>query len=148
MDRQLGLSNGTRGLNPVRRRVSNTLGKWLDQGGPLFQPGSRRAIEHVERLWHATPTLGRLAMSYGPRSSGSHVPHEARLNLDAVRELDTIASWFDPAHWRIFENVVRDGHPAGAAAAHMAEGAPAATATAKAVVGTIASAIAARKGWR
>lgn len=35
-----------------------------------------------------------------------------------------------------------------AAAAHLAEGAPAATATAKGVVGTIASAIAARKGWR
>jgi len=97
---------------PDRRRVSNVVDKWVRSGGPLFPPGSGQAIEYVERLWAASPTLGKLTATYGERS-GSACSHEDRYDTNAQQEIEAIASWFEPAQWRVFETLVRDGATVG-----------------------------------
>lgn len=130
-----------------RNRISRIIDRWLDGGGPLFPPITRRVVDHCHRLWEACPSIGKLTATYGPRSPGGSVSFEDRFNADALRELDQMRSWFPSDHWRVFEAVVRDGHSAGSAGAALADGTPAAIATAKAVVGSIATQIALRKGW-
>lgn len=130
---------------PEQRRVSNVVDKWVLAGGPLFPPGSGQAIEYVERLWSASPTLGKLTATYGERS-GSGCSHEDRYDTNAQRELEKIASWFEPAQWRVFESLVRDGATVGDASRGLDASKSNAITHAKGLVGFIASTIARRKG--
>ena len=61
-----------------RARVSRLVDKWLIANDPLFPASARQAIQHVQRLWEACPTLGRLTASYQPRSAISAVLFEDR----------------------------------------------------------------------
>jgi len=130
---------------PDRRRVSNVVDKWVRSGGPLFPPGSGQAIEYVERLWAASPTLGKLTATYGERS-GSACSHEDRYDTNAQQEIEAIASWFEPAQWRVFETLVRDGATVGDASRGLDASKSSAITHAKGLVGFIASTIARRKG--
>lgn len=131
---------------PARRRVSNVVDKWCAEGGAMFPPGCAHAIEYVERLWSASPTLGKLTATYG-EPSRSGLSHEDRFDSNARGELQAMAGLFHPAHWRLFESLVRDGATVGDASRGLASSKSNGIAHAKGIVAVIASTIASRKGF-
>lgn len=109
-------SNGKIARPERRPRVSNIVGKWLAEGGPSWGPEARLGIERVERLWSASPVLGKLTASYGEHRGGGMIVHEVRFDSNAALELERLAGKFPAPHWRAFQAMVRDGEGAGAAA--------------------------------
>lgn len=129
-----------------RNQVSSIVDKWFREGGVGFDGGAKAAVERCVALWELRPVIGHLCATYGPlMPSGGFSGHES--HMDLRDELDEFKSWFHPGHWAVYENVVRWGQPAGLAGSSMADNAPQAIASAKAVVGMVASFIAMRRGY-
>lgn len=129
-----------------RNRVSNIVDRWFREGGIGFDGGAKIAVERCLTLWEARPTIGQHCAKYEPHiPSGGNPGYENEMDLKD--ELDTFRGWFPTPHWLIFENVVRWGQPAGVAGSDMAANPAQAIASAKAVVGMVASYIAAKRGY-
>lgn len=139
-------ANGKLARPDRRPRVSNIVDRWMAEGGPSWSPAARLGIERVERLWGASPVLGRLTANYGERRSGGAVPHEARFNTSAAQELERLSGLFPAPHWRAFEAMVRDGESAGSAARFLALKPGQASAVLKELVGMIATVVATARG--
>ncbi len=129
-----------------RNAVSRVVDKWFEQGDVGFHHGARLAVEWCHERWEARGTIGRLCANYEPTIPSGGNSQYAR-DIDIRDELDEVRSWFHPVHWSIFEGVVRWGYPAGAAGSELADNTPQAIASAKTVVGMIASFIAAKRGY-
>lgn len=129
------------------RRIRNSaiVEKWFKEGHIGFHEGARLAIEWCHKRWEARGVIGKLCASYEP-TIGHGGGNPAR-DIELRDELDTIKAEFHPAHWDIFENVVRWGSPAGVAGSDLADNPPQAIASARAVVGMIASFIATKRGY-
>lgn len=131
------------------RRMTNRssiLDRWFADREPGFDEGARLAIEWCHKRWEARGTIGSLTASYEP-ATGSGGQCEAERGVMLRDELDEVKGWFHPAHWDVFEGVVRWGQPAGVAGSELADNPAQAIASARVVVGMIASFIAARKGY-
>ena len=130
----------------TKRNHGKLLERWFNEGGIGFDKGAQAAVERCTALWELRPTIGNLCARYGPQApSGGFQGYEGEMDLRD--ELDEFKSWFPPAYWSIYENVVRWGQPAGAVGSEMADNPPQAIASAKAVVGMVASFIAMRQGY-
>lgn len=131
----------------IRDGLPATVRSWVLKRYPGFEEPAQAAILHCIALWDARPLLGKLSASYGvtiPGGTGS--PEIALLdNLDGIDELSEFKGMFHPAHWRVFEAVVRYDRPACGAANEIENNAPQSTASARAIVGMIANWIAIQK---
>ena len=123
---------------------SHIVEKWIKQGVTGFEAGAARAISYMEYLWEAA-TCESLTASYGERISGG--VGEGLDRHDAIKRIGDIQKEFPSAYWQIFENVVRNRHPAGKAASDLVGGSPKDASRAKLVVGMVASTIAIRLGY-
>ena len=123
-------------------RKSSPIAAWFKEGGPGFEDPQARAIEYIERLWGSADTQGRLVANYGYVSRGGY---EGRNHFEAITELGEWQREFGADYWGVFENCVRFDEPAGTAGSKLASNRPQSASAAKAIVGFIASMIAARK---
>lgn len=130
------------GSKTQTKRVSNTLEKWIDEGGIGFESGAVAFIRKCQAHWE---TIGnpKVTANYGERIHGDQgngmAAHEARSELNYYqKELNA------PPYWRIFENVVRHNQPAGIAGSDLATNPASRIASAKVVVGTVASVMASK----
>ncbi len=129
-----------------RNRASNIVDKWFDQGWPGFDEGARLAINWCHKCWEARGVIGNLTANLGGQPSGGGNSQYAR-DIELADDLDDVKKWFHPAHWRVFENTVRWGIPAGMAGAELAKNDGQAIAATRATVGLVANYIAARRGY-
>lgn len=128
-------------------RVSRIVDKWLNEESVGFGPGARIAINHCHTLWERMPVIGKLTAIYDPPTSRAQIHHENISGIDAAKELARLARDIPPPYWRVFENVVRWGHPAGTAASGFFANDAQAIASAKTIVGFVASLIATRENY-
>lgn len=124
-------------------RVSNIIDKWFDERWPGFEEPARAAIDWCQERWNARGVIGKQCATYGFTSGGG----EAVRDIELRDELDREKERFPPAHWSVFENVLRWGLPAGTAGSDWANNDPQAIASARAIVGMIANMIAMRRGY-
>lgn len=139
------LESGTK-VQTKRNAISRVVDKWFEEGSVGFHHGSRLAVEWCHERWEARGTIGRLCANYEPTIPSGGNSQYAR-DIHIRDELDEVRSWFHPAHWEVFEGVVRWGRAAGVAGSDLADNTPQAIASAKTVVGMIASFIAAKRGY-
>lgn len=134
------------GVRTKRNRKSSVVDKWFEEGGMGFDAGAKAAVERCHTYWEARPTIGKLCATYGPTvgGGGRGIDDYPVLIKD---DIDRFKSWFHPAYWEIFEAVVRWGRPAGVAGSELATNPAQAIASAKVVVGMVASYIAAKEGY-
>lgn len=125
-------------------RRNTLLDRWFDEGGPGFGPGAHLAVKWCQRAWESQGIIGRLSSSYEP-TIGGRANHEHIMEMR--EELVYTERQFPRAYWDVFENVVRHGLPAGVAGYEMAGNSPQAIASAKAIVGMVASMIAMQRGY-
>lgn len=126
----------------LRNRSTAILVEWFAQGGPGFEHPQEQAIEYIEGLWRKATTQGRIVANYGFVSRGGV---EGVNHFEAIAELGEWKKLFGEVYWNAFENVVRHGEPAGVAGSRFAVNRPQASASAKAIVGLVASVIATKK---
>lgn len=127
------------------RRESTVLEQWCKNGGIGFEEGARRAIVDCQLLW-ARMGEPRLIAHYGERTAkGTSVDRDTP--QEAADEIHFRRKMFPPAYWSVFEAVVRHNEPAGVAGSRMATNRPQQIMAAKAVVGMVASMMAARLGY-
>ena len=91
--------------------------------------------------------IGKQCSSYEPPTARCSLPHEDLYGLDAQKELQRLFRDIPKDYLDVFENVVRWGHPAGVAGMGIFGNVGQATASAKTIVGFVASMIAAREGY-
>lgn len=139
------LETGTR-VQTKRNGISRVVDKWFREGGIGFHDGARIAVEWCHERWEARGVLGKLCANYEPTIPSGANSQYAR-DVEIRDELDEVRSWFHPAHWDVFEGVVRWGRPAGVAGSDLADNTPQAIASAKTVVGMISCFIAAKRGY-
>lgn len=127
------------------RRQASVLEKWVKQGGPGFDIGSQRAIADCVTFWQRMGNP-RLTASYGEHLAPS-TSDEGYGADDAASEIAFRKSLVPAAYWDVFENVVRHNEPAGVAGSSYANNPAQQIASAKAIVGLVASIIAMRLGY-
>jgi hypothetical protein len=126
----------------VRNAHSSTVDKWLAEGGMGFEEPQRRAVEHVRGLWAQLNTGRKLVANYvGAGGGGGDAEGEIFARLQLAEYEDEIPR----SYWMIFENCCRFDMPAGRAGSHLANNDPQRIASARTVVGFVASKIA---EWR
>jgi hypothetical protein len=125
-------------------RRDTLLDRWFREGGPGFGEGAALAVKWCQKAWESQGIIGRLSAAYEPTIGGS-VNHEHVIEMR--EELIYTERLFPKAHWSVFESVVRHGQPAGVAGSDLATNTPQATASAKAIVGMVASMIAMQRGY-
>lgn len=128
-----------------RNRESTILEQWFKNGGIGFEEGARRAIMDCQALW-ARMGEPRLIAHYGERMAGS-THGDGYTQQEASDEMHFRRKMFPPAYWSVFEAVVRHNEPAGVAGSRLANNRPQQIAMAKAIVGMVASMMAARLGY-
>lgn len=124
---------------------STTLDKWFREGGVGFDHGAQLAVEWCQRRWEARGYIGKLSANYSPTVGAGE--SDVTRDVELRDELAVVQSWFPDAYWNVFENVCRHGLPAGVAGSDMAKNPAQAIASAKAIVGMVASFIAAKRGY-
>lgn len=125
---------------------SNIVDRWFAEGWPGFEEPARMAINWCHERWEARGEIGNLSASYGAEGGGSGNNQYAR-DIELKDELDRVKAMFHPEHWRVFENVVRWGIPAGSAGMRLAKNTPQAIASSRATVGLVANYIAMKRGY-
>lgn len=128
-----------------RIRHNGLLDKWFNEGHVGFHDGSRLAIEWCHRRWEARGVIGKQSANYEPTIGSGPASYER--DIEMRDDLDDMKAHFHPTHWDVFEGVVRWGKPAGVAGSELADNPAQAIASARAVVGMIASFIATKKGY-
>lgn len=126
-------------------RRQDILERWFAQGWPGFDEPARLAINWCHKCWEARGVIGNLSANYEPTIGGASSQYARDVEL--MDELDEVRAWFHPTHWAVFENVVRWGHPAGAAGSSLADNTSQAISAARATVGLVANFIAAKRGY-
>lgn len=124
-------------------RRSHVIDKWIDEGGLGFEGGAVTAIRNCQFFWERMKG-NKLTASYGERISGGLE------GMDPSDALDMMARFKRPIpapYWNIFENVVRNRQPAGVAGSDLAKNTTQSIASARAVVGFVASKIAEDQGY-
>ena len=128
-----------------RNRVCNILEKWVDEGGIGFEAGAITVIRNCQKYWEKIGNP-KVTANYGERIYGSNgnglAQHEAQSQLNHYQSLLDV-----PQYWRIFENVVRHNQPAGIAGSDLAINPATRIASAKTVVGLVASHIASKMNY-
>lgn len=118
--------------------------QWHEKGLPGFEEPAMDAMRRCIALWEARPLIGSMAAQYKPAIKGGANDYDRHVirALDDTDELDRYRAMFHPAHWRVFEAVVRydkDLQDAG-----MEANAKQSRASARAIVGLVANVIASR----
>lgn len=127
------------------RRESTILEQWCKNGGIGFEEGAKRAIADCQLFW-ARMGEPRLIAHYGERLAAS-THGDGYTQQEAADEIHFRRKMFPPAYWSVFEAVVRHNEPAGVAGSRLATNRPQQIMAAKAIVGMVASMMAARLGY-
>lgn len=129
-------------------RASHIVDKWFAEGWPGFEEPARAAINRCAKLWEVRPVVGKLTAAYEPTVFGGAPANDYGIlsALDDNGQLERWQALFHPAHWEVFEAVVRWGNPAGVAGSEMANNTPQSIASARAIVGLVANVIAMQRG--
>ena len=131
-----------------RRRDGDILEKWLGEGAPLFPIEAQRFIGDCITLWGKVGAP-RITAHYGERiSTGAY--GDSITQLDALDQLHRFKSLLGPYqrhYWTVFENVVRHNEPAGVAGSHFANNPAQRIQSAKLIVSTVATDLAAKLGY-
>lgn len=128
-----------------RNRESSILETWVRQGGPGFEVGAQRAIADCQLFWSRMGEP-RLIAVYGERMAAS-THGDGYTQQEAADEIAFRKRMFPRQFWDVFENVVRHNEPAGVAGSRWATNRPQQIAAAKAIVGMVASMMAAKLGY-
>jgi hypothetical protein len=123
-----------------RNKICSTLEKWIAEGGFGFDADAVSFIRGCQTKWEIIGNP-RVTANYGERIHGASgdgmSQHMAK--SDIARYKATLNA---PQYWQIFENVVRFNQPAGIAGSDMASNPATRIASAKAVVGMVATSLA------
>ena len=127
------------------RRESCLVEKWVQEGGVGFDIGAQRAIADCVTFWGkmASP---RLTAAYGEHVAAS-TGGEGYGADDAANEIAFRKSLVPAPYWNVFENVVRHNEPAGVAGSSFAKNPAQQIASAKTIVGMVASVLAMKLGY-
>ena len=120
-------------------RVSSIVERWFAEGWPGFDEPARAAIDWCHVRWEARGIIGKQCANYSPTNGAGG---NAGRDMELTDELDMIKNRFPAPFWRVFENVVRWGQPAGTCGSSMAKNGKQAISSARATVGMIANMIA------
>lgn len=127
-----------------RNKVSGTLDKWIEEGGIGFDGGAVTFIRDCQAKWEI---IGNppVTAKYGERIKGGTgdglTAHVAKQDIEYYQSLLNA-----PPYWAVFENVVRWNQPAGIAGSDLASNPASRIASAKTVVGMVASVLAMKLG--
>lgn len=127
------------------RRESDMLERWVREGGPGFEQGAARAIADCQLFW-ARMGEQRLVARYGERVA-ANTSGDGWTAQDASDEIAHRRKMVPRAYWDVFENVARHNEPAGVAGSRFAKNTAQQIASAKTIVGFVASIIAMRLGY-
>jgi len=131
----------------IRNLYPSVVDRWLADAGPGFEEPQRRAVEHCRMLWHRLGSSGTLVANLN-WIGGGHAGRERGLEqAEALAQLAQYEQRIPRPFWSVFENVVRNDMPAGAAGSHLAKNSAQAQAHAKNCVGCVASLIAMWRGF-
>lgn len=129
-------------------RESAILDKWMREGGVGFGDGACNVIRDFQFYWLRMGSP-RLCAQYGeriPRGESDGVTQaDAMAQIDHMKR--TLGRDFPKPYWDVFENCVRNLEPAGVAGSRMAKNTAGQIASARHIVGMIASFIAAKLGY-
>lgn len=125
---------------------SNIVEKWFTERRPGFEEPARLAINWCHKCWEARGVIGSISANYEPIIGGGSPSQFAR-DVELKDELDEVKAWFPKSYWRVFENVVRWGLPAGYAGSELAENPAQAIASARTTVALVANFIAMKRGY-
>lgn len=118
--------------------------QWHAEGRVGFELPAMDAMRRCIALWDSRPLIGSLSAAYSPaiKSGANDYDRHVIRALDDTREIDRYKGLFHPAHWRVFERIVRFNLPIGSAGEEIEANGPQSTASARSIVGLIANAIA------
>src|SRR6185312_3030652 len=143
-DTVMHVETNTRALTAKLIELPSVIERWHMQGVPRFEEPAMNAMRQCIALWEARPILGNMAAGYAPtikRGANDYDRHIIRA-LDDTAAIERYAAMFHPAHWRVYEAVVRYDRPLGEAGGALEDNGPQSTASARAIVGTVANFIA------
>lgn len=137
----------TRAISYRKRELPTVIQQWHAKGLPGFEDPAMDAMERCIALWDARPSIGKVSANYHPAVTGGANDYDGALlqAMDDTNEIERYEAMFHPAHWRVFEAVVRYDKPVGQSGMEEGNG-PQSTASARAIVGTIANFIAMKRG--
>lgn len=117
--------------------------QWHKRGVPGFEEPAMDAMRRCIAMWEARPLIGSMASQYAPAIRGGANDYDRHVikALDDTAEIERYRDMFHPAHWRVFEAVVRYDKPAGESGMEPNH-ATQSTASARAIVGLVANVIA------
>ena len=86
--------------------------RWAKKGHVGFEEPAMGAMVRCIHLWHRRPLIGSLTAQYGEHtaSSGGGADGSICKALDETDELEGYRAMFHPAHWKVYENVLRHGY--------------------------------------
>lgn len=133
----------TRAESFRKSELPTVIQQWHERGLPGFEQPAMDAMERCIVLWESRPGIGKVCASYKQAiPSGANDYDGALLSaMDDTAEIERYQAMFHPAHWRVYEAVVRFDKPLGQSGMEEGNG-PQSTASARAIVGTIANFIA------
>lgn len=129
-------------------RESTILEKWMREGGVGFDVGACEVIRDFQFYWHrmGSPKLCALYGERLPRGDSDGVTQaDAAVQIEHMKR--ALGKQFPKLYWDVFENCVRHLEPAGVAGSRMAKNTAGQIASARHIVGMIASFIAAKLGY-
>lgn len=127
----------------IRLVFTNSIDRWLAEGGPGFEEPQRRAAKHMRGLW-AQLSSPRLCANYGGMSFGVSDREDYLVAIHQVREYEKDIPY---SYWLAFERLLREGWSAADAGAHLARTPAQQQAHAKAAAGFCLSLIAMWRGF-
>jgi hypothetical protein len=133
----------TRAESYRKSELPTSIQEWHRKGLPGFEQPAMDAMERCIVLWESRPGIGKQCASYKQAIPSGANDYDGKLlkAMDDTAEIERYQAMFHPAHWRVFEAVVRFDKPLGQSGMEEGNG-PQSTASARAIVGTIANFIA------
>ena len=131
---------GRRKEKHLRNVGGSIVDRWMLAGGTGFDEPQRRAVDYVRTLWRNAGTETSMVANLDRvRSAGSG---SGFTQQEALSELAEFKRRVPADYWATFENVVRWDEPAGTAGSRFANNAAQSIASARTIVGMVASLIA------
>lgn len=138
------IETATRAVTAVNIALPRIIEQWHAEGRPGFEQPAMDAMRRCIALWEARPLIGSLVANYAPTIPDGSTDYDRHIirAMDDTDAIERYAKMFHPAHWRVFEAVVRYDKPVGVAGGEIEDNGPQSTASARAIVGTVANFIA------
>lgn len=131
----------------VRILYPSQVDRWMAEGGSGFEEPQKRAIQHVRELWFSSGNVGRLVANLDGVGGGCQSYERGWSQHDALAQMSEYEREIPRAYWMPFENIVRHDVPASRAGRHLAGSRVQQVASARVVVGFVASKIAEWRGF-